>query len=276
MGKKLLLFLGMGFLVFALIDQSSLWGMSLRAGVQGSGAAFSDNSCVACHAGLTEPLLVSNRYLEWHLSRHREKEVGCDRCHGGNPQARDQRRAHEGVLKASQPKSRLSPVNQPETCGACHQSLVAVFTQSSHYQKLKRAGLGPTCNTCHIHMATKVVYSPEETSSLCANCHNTINGLLPPRPEIPEEAKIAMMAIQRADMTEDWTHLLLAEAQRRGLTLEPEKADFHAAQVILGEAKVDWHQFQLATVRRQADEAFLKIVKVRDRIQKRLFESQRN
>ncbi len=225
---------------------------------------FKNNNCVTCHNRTTEPLMVSHRYLEWQISKHREKGVGCEKCHGGDPGVSDQNKAHEGVIKPYQMKSRLYAWNQPETCGGCHQNVVTAFTQSNHYQKLKRAGLGPACNTCHVHMATKVVYSPDETASLCSNCHNTINGLLPPRPDIPERARDAMFSLQRADFADDWTNLLMAEALRRGRSLKSEQEELKAAHAAIEDARIEWHTFNLDSVRSKADSAFHRIIKVRD------------
>src|SRR5262245_44433592 len=44
-----------------------------------------DNNCVNCHAKLSSPLRLTSRYAEWHMSTHKEKAVGCDKCHGGDP-----------------------------------------------------------------------------------------------------------------------------------------------------------------------------------------------
>lgn len=233
-------------------------------------AAFSSNQCVKCHSGLTEPVYQVNRYLEWHFSPHKEKGVGCEKCHGGDPSVAGKDAAHKGVLKPSDRNSRLFTWNQPETCRGCHQDVANAFTRSTHYVKLKGAGIGPSCNTCHIHMASKVLYSPEEVSSHCSNCHNTVNGLLMPRPDIPETAKENVMAFQRVDFVTEWTGLLLAEAQRRGLDVTEEKRNLDESAGLLTTAKIQWHTFYMGNVRKQADDAFLKAVRARDALRRKL------
>ncbi len=250
-------------------------GIFLPASAERTGApqepkpSYKGNNCVGCHSQLLEPLSVSSRYLEWQLSRHEEKGASCEKCHGGDPSVKEKEKAHIGVLKSSNPQSRLHWKNQPETCNACHQTVVSAFVQSAHYQRLKGIGLGPSCNTCHAHMATEVVYSPVETANLCAQCHDAIN-FIQPRPEIPMRAKETMMALQRADAVINWAQLLLAEGRRRNQSLNAEENEFRLAEETLGKARVDWHAFNLENVRRLADEAYLKGAKVKDALRKKL------
>ena len=53
--------------------------------------ALRDNNCVNCHARLSTPLRLTSRYAEWRLSTHKEKAIGCDKCHGGDPKISDER-----------------------------------------------------------------------------------------------------------------------------------------------------------------------------------------
>lgn len=235
-----------------------------------SQSAYKDNNCVDCHSKLTEPLRVSNRYFDWHQSMHQEKGIGCEKCHGGDPALADKQKAHAGVLKSSDPQSRLNPKRLPETCGACHQTVVNAFVQSTHYQRLKGPGFGPTCTSCHVHMAAAAIYSPQETAVLCSYCHNTINGMLPPRPEIPARASDAMMTIQRANSIVDWANLLLAEGQKRGLHLNAEQDEMKMAQALLVEAKLRWHIFDSDAVQMNANAAFIKGSKVKDALSKKV------
>lgn len=233
-------------------------------------SAYQDNHCVDCHSKLTEPLRVSNRYFDWHRSRHQEKGIGCEKCHGGDPALADKQKAHAGVLKSADPQSRLHAKRLPETCGACHQTVVTAFVQSRHYQRLTSSGFGPTCTSCHVHMVAAAIYSPQETAVLCAYCHNTINGMLPPRPEIPERASEAMMAIKRADVVVEWANLLLAEGQKRGLHLAAEQDEMKMVQSLLAEAKLRWHIFDSDAVQMNANAAFLKGAKVKDALSKKV------
>jgi hypothetical protein len=100
-------------------------------------AAFKDNQCVQCHSKLQSPYRVTSRYAEWHISLHKEKAVGCDKCHGGNPASQDAKQAHLGVQIASDANSKLHPKNLAQTCTACHREIVSSFVESKHYQNLQ-------------------------------------------------------------------------------------------------------------------------------------------
>jgi hypothetical protein len=260
--------LGALFLLPALI---TIWPASAKLNntAQKAEPDYKNNNCVNCHAKLLEPLRVGNRYLEWQFSRHQEKGASCEKCHGGDPSAKEKQKAHAGVSPASDPQSRLSRKNQPETCGACHQNVAGAFVESAHYKRLNGIGLGPSCNTCHAHMATRVIYSAVDTANLCSRCHNSIN-FLNPSPEIPARAKETMMSLHRAGYVINWARLLLNNARMWNLSLSEETNEFKAAEDTLREARVKWHTFDLDAVRKQADEAFLKGTKVKDVLRKRL------
>jgi hypothetical protein len=260
--------LGALFLLSALV---MLWPASAKrnSAAQEAKPDYKNNNCVSCHSGLLDPLRLGNRYLEWQFSRHRDKGVSCEKCHGGDPSATDKQKAHAGVSPAFDQRSRLHWKNQPQTCGACHQNVASAFVESAHYKRLNGIGLGPSCNTCHAHMAKQAPYSPVETAKLCSRCHNSINSLKP-SPEIPARANEAMMALQRADYVIRWARLLLENGRGMNLSLDEEANEFTAAEDMLREARVKWHTFDLDTVRKQADEAFLKGTKVRDKLRKRL------
>ncbi|MDX2033792.1 MAG: cytochrome c3 family protein [Blastocatellia bacterium] len=230
---------------------------------------YKNNACVQCHAQLVEPLLVSGKHLEWQFSAHEAKGVGCEKCHGGDATTRDKKKAHAGILPSSNLESRLSMRNQPDTCGACHQNIIAEFAKSAHFKQLKGIGLGPSCGNCHGHMATQVVYEAAATADLCARCHDSIN-FMQPRPDIPVRARETMMALQRADWVLTWSHLLIADGQKRGVKLDAESNEVKQTQEILRDAQIKWHGFDLAGVRKRADEAYLKGSRVKEGLRKKL------
>jgi nitrate/TMAO reductase-like tetraheme cytochrome c subunit len=247
----------------------SLPGLRPPSHAQNLGPDYRNNNCVTCHATLSEPLHISSRFYEWQDSRHQARNVGCEQCHGGNPAVAEAKQAHAGVFGVDDPRSRMHYRNQPETCGSCHRAVVRAFVQSAHYQKLKGVGLGASCNTCHAHMATQVLYSAKETAEMCARCHEAIN-YLAPRPDIPLRANDTMQAFQRANSMLNWAMLLLADAQRRGMDLRTEQAELLVAKKALADAQISWHEFKLEDVRKQADAAFFKGMKVRDELRRKL------
>jgi predicted CXXCH cytochrome family protein len=237
-------------------------------------AAFKDNHCVNCHSKLMTPYRLTSRYGEWHISQHKEKAVGCEKCHGGDPQISDEKKAHVGVQGASNPQSKLHPKNLAETCKSCHAEVVNSFVESKHYQNLTSAGLGPSCNTCHAHMASEVIYTPEQTAKLCASCHDSTNALMPKRPEIPGKADEAMQAIRRASVVTLWAERLVEEAQKKKVNSGEAARELKVVQAELAEAKTSWHAFNLDAVRRKADGAFADGTKLKDALRAKLYPNQ--
>jgi hypothetical protein len=257
--------------LFLPLTLAPLWPLSAKRNVAAQKAEldYKNNNCVSCHSRLIEPLRVGNRYSEWQFSRHQEKGVSCEKCHGGDPSAKDKQIAHAGVAPVSDQRSRLHWKNQPETCGACHQNVASAFVESAHYKRLNGVGQGPNCNTCHAHMATRVIYSPVDTAKLCSRCHDSKNALKP-SPEIPTRAKETMMALQRAGYMINWARVLLDHGRMWNLSLKEETNEFKTAEGALRDARVKWHTFDLDAVRKQADGAFLKGTKVKDGLRRRL------
>lgn len=261
------------FAVFFAIVGIVGWGVNATS-FRASQAEFKDNNCVSCHAKLTNPYKLTSRYAEWQISTHHEKAVGCEKCHGGDSAIKDEKRAHQGVAAPGNPQSRLNPKNLPETCNSCHQSVVSSFTESTHYQKLKGAGIGPSCSTCHVHMGSQVLYTPEETAAMCSTCHNSPNKLMTPRPEIPEKANEVMQSIRRANTMVLWADRLIEQADAKKLDISDEKKEQKIAKAVFAEAKVSWHGFNLESVRRKADDAHEMSTKVKDSLRAKLFPQQ--
>jgi predicted CXXCH cytochrome family protein len=231
---------------------------------------YRPNGCIECHAEITTPVSLSNRYFEWQVSVHEEHGVGCEKCHGGDPAATDKAKAHEGVLSASKMQSRVNWQNLPETCRTCHERVVSAFVKSRHFEQLRPSRMGPSCNACHAHMGSNVMLSSSQTATLCAHCHDTINGLLPARPDIPAAAETTMQSINRAEVAVRWAEKLLKEAQIKKLYLPTQPLEVMAARASLKEAKTTWHTFNLEATKQKADEAFRLGMKVKDELSRRL------
>lgn len=274
--------LGLASLVFLTTLLSGERTAEVRATIPtsdpGSGqdemAAFRGNECVWCHSRVSSPLKQTSRYAEWHISAHKLGGVSCDRCHGGNPTERDAGRAHQAIRPASDPESRLHPKNLARTCQECHQPYVSAFVESRHYQKLKETGVGPSCNTCHGHMASEVIYTPEQTAAMCASCHNSTASSMPRQLEIGEQAAAAMQAIRRASMVTAWADRLLEEAQKRQLATRADADKLEAARRLLTGAKAGFHTFATDPARRDADAAYQQGSQLKDALRQKLYPNQ--
>lgn len=229
-------------------------------------AAYADNQCVGCHLSLTEPLRVSAHFYEWLNSKHSEKAVGCEKCHGGDALAKDKQDAHKGVLRSSFPQSRLHLQNLTATCNGCHQEVVTAFVQSRHFQKLKDSGTGPSCATCHHHMASSVASWPPETGQLCASCHTANDNPAAKYAQVPEAATDVIAAFNRANEVIEWSNFLISEGSKRRMQLKAEEAELKKLGQILKAAKLKWHEFDLNGSRQHADQVFNEAMKVKNRL----------
>ena len=262
MGKKLRLLCLAAILAASFLLTSPGSSQSTRVALT--------NRCIECHSKISSPPDLSGRYFDWYFSAHGKAGVGCEKCHGGDSTMRNPHRAHQGVSAPSQAASRLGEANLPDTCGACHGVTVDSFVKSTHYARLKSSGLGPSCRTCHGHMGTALTTHPSETATYCTFCHNSINGLLPPRPDIPQKAQRIMESIARANFAVLRIGELLNEAETRKVDAAAEKNDLRLLRALLSEAKVGWHSFDLDAVQTKADKAFAEAIRIRDLLAQKL------
>jgi cytochrome b subunit of formate dehydrogenase/nitrate/TMAO reductase-like tetraheme cytochrome c subunit len=99
------------------------------------------------------------------------KAAVCTDCHG----------SHQ-ILPPVDPKSPVSKLNVPKTCGKCHIQETQVFTQSIHGQALMKGNeLAPACTDCHGIHSIKSHTDPNSSVSnqnlartTCARCHEGV------------------------------------------------------------------------------------------------------
>lgn len=255
------------FAVLALLKSAGAAGFT----EQEDPALYQGNNCVQCHSRISSQSKLTSRYLEWHLSVHKEKGVGCEKCHGGDPGISDPKKAHLNMAPPREAASPLNPQNLPDTCSKCHSQITSSFVESRHYQKLKSAGIGPSCSTCHAHMASQVVNVPEETTALCTQCHNPGNKLITVSLEIPKHAAEVIEALQRANSMVVWADRLLEAGEAKKINLADEEREMKIVRAILSEAKTSWHAFNLDVVKRKADDAFEQATKLKDVLRNKIY-----
>jgi cytochrome b subunit of formate dehydrogenase len=87
----------------------------------------------------------------------------CSDCHGSH-----------AMLKVSNPASPIHPSNIPETCGSCHQGVVAVYAESVHGKNLA-AGRedAASCTSCHHSHGIKEAGEnfAIDVVAECSTCH---------------------------------------------------------------------------------------------------------
>lgn len=140
------------------------------------------SGCETCHKDpkyFVENKKIFNYYQEWLSSPHKQANLDCSDCHGGNPKAAKKEVAHEGVFAITDPRSKTYFHNQVETCGRCHEQQARHFKESHHYQALEQPNGGgtlhaPTCYTCHQVMDQTPQYEAI-VSRTCTTCHHEKN-----------------------------------------------------------------------------------------------------
>jgi|Deesub1362A_J573_1020465.scaffolds.fasta_scaffold02260_4 hypothetical protein len=195
-------------------------------------------SCsLECHEDLLSRLAMSN-YAQWKSSKHAVSGVTCDKCHGGNPEAKDKDGAHVGVLRSSDPDSPIYYLNLPSTCGKCHEKQLSEFSLSEHYRKLERVELAPTCSTCH-RPHTFDIPEATEIARICQNCHNENIGA---NPEVPNKAQ---ELLKQSLELKAVVNKMKAEGK--------DGENVKKAEQILNAFPVTWHEFNLERLEAEID-----------------------
>ncbi|MEW6128574.1 MAG: hypothetical protein AB1757_16160 [Acidobacteriota bacterium] len=255
------------FLFFGMMSVSKIFS---AAPIQDL-SAFKNNSCVNCHSRAEGSALEGSRYYEWHMSVHKIEGIGCDKCHGGNATSNDKKLAHMGVLSPKAGDSKLHPKNLPATCGACHQPIMTAFVNSKHAQQLKGANVGPSCNTCHQHMGSEIIYSVEDIATVCSSCHDANKGVMPRNPEISKKSVETLNALRRANGVVVWAEGLIKDAQNKKVNVSAEEVKVKNVREMLKDAKASWHTFTLDDTRKKADAVFEAGTRVKDVLRNRLY-----
>ena len=149
--------------------------------------------CADCHLANGEKPNPTH-FQEWEHSAHEQANVGCEACHGGNPNTVDSFLAHQSIIRGFGPDSPLHPTNLPRTCGRCHSGPFVEFQKSRHYVLLRNGNRdAPTCSTCHGPVAAHLL-SPKGLESQCNSCHG--RGKKSERPEYAANARMLLQNVR--------------------------------------------------------------------------------
>ena len=147
------------------------------------------NTCLTCHASLTDTRLATPAKLFSGTDVHRERGFACVDCHGGDPAAGAQARAHDAARGF-----KGAPTGQAQiaTCARCHSDATlmrgfapkqrvdqaAEYVTSVHGKQLAAGHTNvATCASCHGPHGIRLVSDakspvfPTNVATTCAACH---------------------------------------------------------------------------------------------------------
>jgi nitrate/TMAO reductase-like tetraheme cytochrome c subunit len=240
----------------AVLTLSVLLLLSLVPWKSASAKEPAKDSCVECHGKAS--FLVTNKKLydyfqRWSSSIHKQEEVTCVDCHGGNRDTSDKKKAHGGDLDAADANSAVNFRNIPKTCGGCHEDIYAGFRDSTHFEHVvskNQEDQGPTCVTCHGSLNVSVL-NVNTVEEMCRKCHNqeTENS-----PESPQEARSLL------------NRFLSIHRYYRYITVRSDPTEakrfFDEVDAQIRDLSVTWHTFDLDEIGEKT-EAVLQALKAK-------------
>ena len=248
---------------FAMLALALLAGGVPFAAVAEEAKGAPEESCIRCHSApdfLVTQRKLYNYYQDWEASIHRQEDVTCSDCHGGNPEAPGEKQAHAGLLGESDASSAVNFSNVPATCGSCHGDVEEAYRTSAHFEHLAKGEddkQGPSCVTCHDSMNT-LTLDVTTVEAACSRCHNLESDN---HPEIPEEARRALNKFLSIDRFYRYVAVRLdTEESRRFLEGIDTRRD---------ELSVQWHSFDLERIGAATSGILDELRERRDRIRAR-------
>ncbi len=210
------------------------------AGTPAALAQLDRSRCADCHFAnpYTEP--AQQHLHSWSLSPHRRADVGCDSCHGGNPDTFESLQAHRGVLSSFNPSSPVHRTQLPATCGSCHVGPYVNFQASRHHELLGQGDRRvPTCSTCHGSVDGRLL-SPQGLERRCAECHGPDG--IEPRPGRAADARLLLEGIANVRESLEAARRLI-ERVRDGARRRSLEAAYLQAEIPVIEARRAGHRF---------------------------------
>lgn len=237
--------------LFLVVALCFMGGITVAAQSQGS-------RCADCHVANQDAAgpswsSKSVRHLQdWDYSRHSRANVGCEKCHGGNPATFEKNLAHQNMLPPSSPASPVARVNLPKTCGTCHTGPFVSFQKSHHYKLLTGGDdRGPTCSTCHGEVAAQLL-SPVGLANQCSQCHGPNKPVT--RPGRASEAMLMMTEVREVRHRLSEAQDMIRRVKDRAARARFEE-QWKQAEVPIIEAANAGHEFVFDNLKERLDRA---------------------
>jgi len=223
------------------------------------------NGCENCHQDpkyFVEDKKIFNYYRDWLHSPHKQADLICSDCHGGDPHVTEKSAAHQGVFNVTDPRSKVNFRNQLDTCGKCHEKESRQFKESHHYRRLQKgeavAGVhihAPVCSTCHLAMNRKPYYK-SIVEHTCRICHYENN-----EDDLPMVARETDEILHRLNVSKgylSWTQLYYNSKNWPGNSKEEVKHLRSQYQTIV----CDLHSFNMRTTEHSSIELLANLKRI--------------
>ncbi len=234
------------------MNRAPLVALLFVMGALPAAPAFSQESrCADCHFARPDAPGQSH-LMQWDRSPHGRANVGCEKCHRGNPATFESFLAHRDIVDPASPKSPVNRRNLPSTCGVCHIGPYVAFQKSHHYDLLQAAdSRGPTCSTCHGEVDGRLL-SAKALESRCAGCHGEDE-------KAPRADRARLVRELYGEVSAVRGQLKLARSLIRRVDDKARRARleevFQQAEVPLTEAVQAGHEFMYENLRERLDVA---------------------
>jgi hypothetical protein len=227
-------------------------------------AQINRSNCADCHYANPYTAPAQSHLEEWSRSPHGRNVVGCERCHGGDPDTFESLMAHREVLGSFNPSSPVHRTQLPSTCGTCHVGPYVAFQSSQHYQLLGEGDRRvPTCSTCHGSVGAHLL-SPAGLERQCATCHGA-DGVAP-RPGRAAGARLLLEGVAEVRESLEAAETLIERIRDPARRATLEEA-YQQAEVPVIQARQAGHRFvfdqleeRLATARARAADLLAQLV----------------
>lgn len=225
-------------------------------------AMAQQNNCADCHVSRPDAPNPGH-FADWDHSAHSSNNVGCEKCHGGDPSTFESFPAHRGVLNSVNPASPVNWRNVSTTCGGCHAGPFVAFQNSQHFALLQKGDEKlPVCTTCH-SAAGSLRPSGKALEAECRQCHGPKG--IAPRVERAEAARTMYDALYETRGVLKSARSMVNRVNDKTRRAQLEEA-YQQAEVPLIEAVQAGHEFQYDNLKerlaiaRQRLEALLGLV----------------
>ena len=204
------------------------------------GQAGGSSRCADCHFANPQDEPAPYHLNDWARSSHGSNRVGCEACHGGNPDTFESFQAHRGVLSSRNPAGPTHDANIPRTCGTCHVGPFVAFQDSAHFELLGEGVRGvPTCVTCHGEVGAQLL-SPQGLERQCDACHGPSGSA--PRAGRAPEARLLLEGITSVRQSLDAADRLIDDINDDARRQQVREL-YRQAEVPLTEAMEAGHRF---------------------------------